>query len=335
MMYVQRPGLLSSFQDSGRWGYQHLGVSVTGAMDTLAHRLANLIVGNQENDCATLEMTLMGPTLRFDSACCLCLTGADMQAHCDDKPVTPYRPFIARKGQTLRLKTAAKGTRTYLSVFGGFTIPSLLGSQSTYLRADLGGFQGRALRAKDQIKIHQPLPDNASRLDALETALRQINVYLPASIAQFVSHRSDLRFLHGEHWNDFTPEARQALVKSRWRISADSERMGYRLEGPELHTKQATQILSGPTSFGTIQVPGSGQPIVLMADRQTTGGYPKIATIATVDLPALAQKRPGEYIELTPIRHSRAQALDLRREQAFAQLTVTSRHIQQLIEKHI
>jgi len=329
---VEKPGLLSSFQDQGRWGYQHLGVSVTGAMDQLAHRLANLLVGN-EKDCATLEMTLMGPTIYFESACCICLTGADMDARCDDRRVVPYRPFIVRPGQTLRLGSARNGARTYMAVFGGFDLPWVLGSQSTYLRGKLGGYEGRALTKGDRINLATPLVANQHQLNALEEALWNQSIYLPSPISQFTGRKSLVRIIRSQQWSEFTSDSCAALLTQPWKISVDSERMGYRLEGPTLTMLKPKQMISEGTAFGTIQVPASGQPIILMADRQTTGGYPKIATVASVDLPILAQKKPADIIRFTLIEPTLAQNLDLTRDEALSTLSESMFKIRQLLNQ--
>lgn len=327
---IEKPGLLSSFQDKGRWGFQHLGVSVTGAMDMQSHRLANLIVGN-EQDFATLEITLMGPTIVFESACCICLTGADMDARCDDRRVVPYRPIVVQAGQTLRLGTARSGVRAYLAVYGGWDIPLVMGSQSTYLRARLGGWNGRALQKGDQIALCRALPDSPGLLEKLAEDLWNQSIYLPSAIGQLTGKKSVIRIIRSNQWTEFTPESCASLLATEWRISTDSERMGYRLEGPALKMVQPRQMISEGASFGTIQIPGAGQPIILMADRQTSGGYPKIATVASVDLPILAQKKPGDRIRFTTIDHPQAQQLDLAREDAFDSVRVATARVRQLL----
>lgn len=330
----EKPGLLSSFQDMGRWGYQHLGVSVTGAMDTQAHQVANLLVGNDQ-DWATLEMTLLGPTIVFEQSCCICLTGADMDARCDGKRVVPYRPVIIRAGQTLKLGTTKSGTRTYLAVYGGFKLPYVMGSQSTYLRAGLGGWQGRALRKGDRVELQRTLPDDPDALDRLTEKIWEQSIYLPSSIGQLAGRKSLVRILRSDLWSEFTPQSCATLLSTDWRISADSERMGYRLEGPRISMTTPRQMISEGVPFGTIQIPGSGNPIILMADRQTTGGYPKIATVANVDLPILAQKKPGDLIRFTLIDHAQAQRLDASREEAFDALRIDMGRVRQLLHEVI
>lgn len=327
---IRKPGLLSSFQDLGRWGHQHLGVSVTGVMDTLAHQMANLIAGNSQ-DWATLEMTLIGPTLAFEEPTVICMTGADMGARLNGRTAPRYRPIVVRPGDTLALQSAVEGARGYLAVHGGFDLPRYMGSQSTYLRAGFGGFEGRALKRDDWVGINTHLPADPTALTMLAEQLADLYIYLPGILGQHTGRKGLVRLIRSSQWKEFTPESCAAMLSTDWRVSTDSERMGYRLEGPKLLLAEPRQMISEATSFGTIQVPGGGQPIVLMADRQTSGGYPKIGTVASVDLPILAQKKPGDMIRFTPIDVAAAQKLDNDRLQALAELHVSLNSVRQLL----
>ena len=312
---VIRPGLNSIFQDSGRHGHQHLGVPVGGAMDLRAHHLANLIAGNS-TDMATLEITLVGPELRFDAAACIALTGGDLSPALNGQPIPMGRPLIVREGDTLSFGARRMGVRTYLAWHGGIDLPSVLGSQSTYLRGGLGGFQGRALQKGDVLPLKVALP--AQALDTLESELSDIYIYLPATLVS--NPRERLRVVRGSHTELFTEAAVEALLTGDYRISNQSDRMGYRLEGPALPLRENRQLLSEGATFGSIQVPADGAPIVLMADRQSIGGYPKIAHVAMVDLPQLAQCMPGDIVRFEEIDLSTAQQLDMQRERALAEL---------------
>ena len=327
-MLVKRPGLLSSFQDSGRWGYQHLGVSVTGAMDVQSHRMANLIAGNTE-DCATLEITLLGPVLSFTRPCCICLTGAQMNARINDRLAPRYRPLIIRPGDTLTFETATEGTRAYLAVYGGFDLPVIMNSQSTYLRAGFGGWHGRALVKGDDIGLRAPLNGDPDALTALSERIWNQVIYLPSTLGQHTGRKSLVRLIRSDQWPEFTVQSQRALVSSTWRVSTDSERMGYRLEGPEISLTKPREMISEATTFGSIQVPRGGQPIVLMADRQTSGGYPKIGTVASVDLAILAQKKPGDEVRFTLVNVEHAQALDRQKADALEELAVSLASIRQ------
>ena len=318
---VIKPGMLSTFQDGGRWGYQSLGVSVCGAMDLVSHHLANLIVGNS-TDVATIEVTLMGPTLVFNQACCVCLTGADMQAKLNNKPVARFRPIVIKAGETLTMPLAKEGTRAYIAVHGGFALPLVMGSQSTYLRSGFGGWNGRALQAGDEVRFNLTLDDAPEKLNKLSNTLWDTRIYLPSSLGAWSLRKSTVRWVKSTTWPEFTRESQQAVLQTTWRVANDADRMGFRLDGPKLALSVARERLSEPTTFGTIQVPAAGQPIVLMADRQTSGGYAKLGCVASVDLPILAQKKPGDEIRFLPIDVEQAQALDTVRQNAFEELAV-------------
>ncbi|CAB3718738.1 5-oxoprolinase subunit C family protein [Achromobacter kerstersii] len=314
---VIKPGMLSSFQDAGRNGYQHQGIPAAGAMDERAHRLANALAGNAGAP-ATLEITLTGPTLRFDAPACFALAGADLGATLNGQDIAPHRPLVACAGDTLAFGARPPtGVRAYLAVHGGFALPAVMGSESTYLRSGFGGFQGRALAKGDHIALRTPLAAHRD-LKALRDALWNLRIYLPGTLGN--TRRAAIRFLPGLHWHEFSDATRDAFSGAEFRVSPQSDRMGYRLTGPALALEQPRQMLSEAACFGTVQVPSGGEAIILMADRQTTGGYPKIAQIATVDLPALAQTAPGDTLRFALISLDDAQRLDAERERAFTQL---------------
>lgn len=312
---VLRPGLFSSFQDLGRHGYQHLGMPVGGAMDQRAHQLANLIAGN-DRDMATLEVTLVGPTLRFDAAACIALAGADLSPKINDTPAPMGRPLVMRAGDVLSFGPRRSGVRCYIAWHGGMALPEVLGSQSTYLRGKLGGFQGRALQKGDVLPLNVSFKEEGQ--PALAEDLQKMAIYLSSSLA--FNPRARLRVMRGPHTELFTDEAIQNLFNEDYRIGNDSDRMGYRLNGPTLPVRENRQLLSEGATFGTIQVPSDGLPIVLMADRQSIGGYPKIGHVASVDLPQLAQCMPGEVLRFEEIEQMQAQQLDNLREQALGAL---------------
>lgn len=312
---VIKPGLQSSFQDLGRQGHQHLGVSVSGAMDARAHRLANMLAGNSD-DQATLEITLTGPTLTFNSGTCIAICGAPLSPTLNGRAIPNNRPLVVKPGDTLAFGARNSGLRAYLAVYGGFDIPPIMGSRSTFLRGNFGGLDGRALKKDDEIKLNKPL--DGRDLEELSDEIWKIKIYLPAILG--LKMRNEIRVVAGPHADHFTEESFQAFFSSDYRVSAQSERMGYRLEGHRLALKESTQIVSEVTSFGTIQVPPDGNPIILMADRQTTGGYVKIAHVAAVDLPLVAQTMPGESLRFQEITLAQAQQLDNQREEAFGRL---------------
>lgn len=314
---VIKAGALSLFQDTGRLGFQKLGVPVCGPMDESAHRLANLLVGN-DGDAAVLEITLMGPKLRFTAPAGVALTGADLGARVDGRPLALNRPLIVGAGQVLDFAGGKSGMRGYLAVHGGFDLEPQLSSCSTYLKGRLGGVDGRALQPGDVIGLKSALPADPGFLQEAERRLWDIQLYLPARLG--LVRRDTLRVVKGPHWGLFTEKSIHDFVTAGFRISPQSDRMGYRIAGPGLAVKEPAQILSEATAFGAVQVPHGGDPIVIMADRQTMGGYPKIAYVASVDLPSLAQGRPGETVRFNLISLEQAQALDKARDAAFVEL---------------
>lgn len=303
---VLKPGLACTFQDLGRSGFQHLGVPANGVMDENAHRLANLLVGNGAEQ-ATLEITLQGPELVFQAGTVIALAGADLGATLDGQPLEPLRAVRVRSGAILAFGKRVRGARAYLAVRDGYRLPSTLGSTSTYGRGAYGGFAGRALRRDDVIGIASGFA-NPPR------------VLLPRESALLGYEDGPIRVVAGRQWALFQPAAQARFLASAYRIENDSERMGYRLKGEAIELIEPANLLSEAVVFGTVQVPPNGQPIVLMADRQTTGGYPKIASVISVDLPRLAQKLPGEEIRFEQVSLDQAQQLSLARSALFAEL---------------
>ncbi|NVM86389.1 urea carboxylase [Variovorax sp. SG517] len=315
---VVKPGLLSTFQDLGRIGSQAIGMPVCGAMDPLSHGIANLIAGNACEE-ATLEITLMGPSLRFGRDSRIALAGADLsptlQPPGNDAatPIPMLQPVHVPAGALLQFGRRRRGLRSYLALAGGFGLPAAMGSRSTYLRGALGGFQGRALRKGDVV----PLP--AFTLGAAPVVTPTANAVLHGLLERGAAGAT-VRIVEGPEWPQFTDASHRTLLSEGYRIGSQSDRMGYRLEGPVLQRSAPRDMLSEAVAFGTMQVPPDGQPIVLMADRQTSGGYPRIAQVAGVDLPLLAQRMPGESIRFERIALEAAQRLLQRRASAMASL---------------
>jgi len=312
---VIRPGLLTTIQDLGRPGHQREGVPVGGAMDTVAARVANLAVGNGPGE-ATLEVTLLGPTLELDGDVVVAVAGADLGARLDGEPVMPGRAVRGRPGSRLTFAGPGAHCRAYVAFAGGIAVPPVLGSRSTYLRGRFGGLEGRALKAGDVLPLGQPsvlAHRIAERIrpggSAAWTAWRGEVVAYSASL---------VRAVRGAHFGALTPASAAALLSQPFRIAPESDRMGYRLTGPALELQLPMELLSEAVTFGTVQLPPGGQPIVLMADRQTTGGYPRVLEVATVDLPILAQAPPGAQIRFQEISLETSQALYIERERRLA-----------------
>lgn len=297
---VIKPGLCTMIHDQGRYGYQHLGVPVSGPMDEISHILANFLVGNPRN-CCTLEVTLLGPALRFLSRSLIAIAGADLSATLDNVAITPGAARRAEAGSILRFGQRKYGARAYIAVHGGFMIPPVLESRSTCHHGHFGGLAGRPLQAGDHIAIPSSFKNAQPHL-------------LPAELmASNNASTRPIRVMPGREWQYFTPESQQAFSTHGYQIGSESERMGYRMNGEPLSLCKPLELLSEAVPFGTIQVPPNGQPILLMADHQTTGGYPKIAHVISVDLPRLAQCLPGDTLHFEWCTLQQAQALRIER----------------------
>ena len=297
-LLIIRPGMLTTVQDLGRWGWQGSGVPVAGPMDTYSHRLANRLVGNPDA-AAALEITLIGPEVEASDAATCVVAGAHFDATVNGQPVDCSRPFVVPAGERLRFGARRCGARATLAVHGGIAVPSLMGSRSTSVVSRMGPVSGRQLVAGDVLPIGPAVVRTVSCGSALA---------VPEGGAR-------LRCIRGPHDGMFGDDALELLFTSRFSVTAQSNRMGYRLDGPSLRHLGGADILSDATPIGSLQVPASGQPILLMADRQTTGGYPKIGTVITADLPKAGQLAPGDWIEFHECTRDEA-VQALRRQEA-------------------
>jgi antagonist of KipI len=320
---IIRPGLLTTVQDLGRPGYQHLGVVLSGAMDTVALRVANLLVGNPEG-AAGLEITLPGPTIRFEANHVLALTGADLSPTLNGQPAPMHRPVAVRAGTVLAFGATRAGCRAYLAVAGGLAVPLVLGSRATYLRAALGGWHGRALQAGDELPVGEPAAMGQQLWQAVTSAPLATGFattdwaaarWTPGP-ALCPKPRSQplIRAMRGPEYGQFAEASQRAFWHEPFTITPAADRMGYRLQGPVLTREIPTELLSSAVTFGTVQVPPGGQPIVLLADAQTTGGYPRLAQVITADFAALAQAAPGQQLRFQEVSLAEAQALYLTQE---------------------
>lgn len=282
-LHVVRPGLVTTIQDEGRWGYQSSGVPVAGPMDPFSHRVANALVGN-DRSAATLEATLVGPELRFDDERGVAVTGAEFDLRVDGRSVRVGTAFVASAGASLAFGERRRGARAYVAIEGGIAVPPVLGSRATHLVSAMGGLGGRALQAGDELPLGCVRNREAGR--PVRTA---VTLDWPGNPAR-------LRVLPGPNPASFTAEALALLESAPYVVSTASNRMGYRLEGPSLTGARRADIISEATTIGALQVPPSGQPILLMADRQTAGGYPKIAVVITADIPVAGQLAPGDRV---------------------------------------
>ena len=320
---VLRAGILSTLQDLGRWGCQRYGVPVGGVMDEYSHRLANILVGNDETE-ATIEITLVGPGFTLTRDALLAVCGGDFEARVNGEPLPKARPVLVRAGSALDFAACRRGCRAYVAIAGGFQVEPVLGSRSTFLRGGFGGWQGRALKRGDLLptldadpgffpSLHQKLGSRrASMVYPGWSATERVELQLPSPWV--------LRFIPGLHWTLFTEEARERFMNGEYGVGSNSDRQGYRLSGPQLVPGEAVSLVSAGVTFGTIQVPPDGEPIVLMASRQTTGGYPHLGEVIGVDVSLLAQVPPGAGVRFRPVTLAEAQALLLERERDLARM---------------
>lgn len=304
---VLSPGPLTSVQDEGRFGHQRIGMSPAGAMDLHSMRLANLLVDNDLGE-AVLEMTFMGAKVQFTEDNVFALTGADMGATLDGTPVPLGQAWPAKAGSTLQLGHARSGCRAYLAIAGGFDLPVLHGSKSTLLRSNLGGFQGRKLAAGDF------LPFAAPKASIPNLAIRTLPPQPPFSRSVTV------RVILGPQEDRFTKAGLETFLSSSYTVSDKSDRMGYRLTGPKVEHTTDANIISDGIPFGAVQIPGSGEPMIMMSEHQGSGGYTKIANVISVDIPLVAQCPPGGTIRFQAISVDEAQDLYLAQKAQYEEL---------------
>ena len=297
-LQIREPGLFTTVQDRGRYGYQRLGVPVSGAMDEFALRAANLLVGNDQG-AACLEMTVIGPDIAFLADTWIAVAGADLTARLDGEALERWESVQVRAGSTLSFTDMQDGMRAYLAVAGGVDLPLVMGSRSTYAKAAIGGVDGRALRKGDVISALPLGPDRTFVRRQLPDGLK---------IPSYGQHH-ELRVVLGPQHRAFGPEAIATLLGSVYTISLDSDRMGYLLQGPPIVHQSGADIVSDGNPPGAVQVPGNGTPTVLLADRGTTGGYTKIATVISSDLARLAQAVPGHTVTLEAVTVEEAHRL--------------------------
>jgi biotin-dependent carboxylase-like uncharacterized protein len=316
-MRVIKPGLLTTVQDRGRWGFQSRGVSVAGPMDACAHRLANVLVGNAD-DAATLEVTWIGPELEFDDERVIAVSGAEFDVAVNGRRVPPNHAFAVGSASRLTFGRRLRGTRAYVAVTGGIAVAPVFGSRATHVGTRLGGLDGRALKAGDRLPLGEgrPMMNPGRRplsAGSSEKGVRPLFGPVPDGHAR-------VRVLPGPQDDYFTADALPGLQASPYTIGQHSDRMGFRLEGTRLSHSRGADIISDATPMGAVQVPASGLPILLMADRQTTGGYPTIATVITADLGLAGQLGPGDTISFAVCSPGQALAALIVQERALMAL---------------
>jgi biotin-dependent carboxylase-like uncharacterized protein len=305
---VLSPGLLTTVQDLGRVGNRHLGVGRAGAVDPYSHAIANLLVGNPSG-AATLEITLAGPTLVLEDAAVIAICGADIDVRADERVLASWRPIRLPAGARLSLGACRKGARAYLAITGGWHVPSVLGSASTDLRGGFGGFSGRALARGDTLTC----APGSRMIAAIEVPAWWID---PSPELQWDAP-AVIRVLEVG-----TRASARNLFDQVWRVGRASDRQGLRLEGESILQDPMSDGISEPVAPGTIQLPADGQPILLLADAQTHGGYPRIGHAVQADWPRLAQLRAGDELHFTPCTSAEAQQARLAQSQRLARIAL-------------
>ncbi len=310
---VLNPGLLTTVQDLGRVGYQQFGVPVSGVVDPRSASIANILVGNEENE-AVLECTMMGPQLQFNEANCIAIAGGDLGATLDGKPLATYQAVNVAAGQVLRFTGPRSGCRAYIAFAGGLDIPVVMGSRSTYMKAKIGGFQGRKLAKDDVIGFRAPQ--------------KELKYMGSRRIApEFISRPEyTLRVVLGPQDDAFTEKGLKTFLSTVYTLTPEFDRMGCRLDGETIEHVSGGDIISDGISFGAIQIPSAGKPIIMLADRQTTGGYTKIANVISADFRILGQLKAGDHVRFEKVSIRAAQEALLAQRAALKALrSATSR----------
>lgn len=279
-------GLLTTVQDLGRHGYQRYGVSQSGVMDVFSARIANELVGNLKED-ALLEMTLKGTSIKFLQEMVIAITGAECEAYINDKKIELWRSYKVFCGDKLKIGFLKNGLRAYLSFSGGIDVPLIMGSRSTNLKANIGGFEGRKLKVGDEIKVF-------SKKNPILKKLK------PEIIPKY-EKEVEIGVILGQQEHCFSEKGKETFFTSEYTVKSESDRMGIRVSGEKIEHIDGADIISDGITFGAIQIPGNGQPIIMMADRQTIGGYTKIGNVISVDLSKLSQAIPGDILRFKKI----------------------------------
>ena len=298
---ILKAGMLTTVQDLGRTGYQSQGFSVAGVMDVRSFKIANLLLDNPENE-AVLEFTLIGPTLEFTSATIIAITGGDFQPMLNDEPAPMYTAIYVNKGDILKFGSAKTGSRGYIAFSSYLDIPVVMGSRCTNLKSKIGGFKGRKLQAGDYI--------------GFRIKRRYMRFFLSRKLEpeKFDDDSVKVRVVMGPQDSKFSKQGIETFLSSEYTVTSEFDRMGCRLDGAYIAPKESSDIISDGIAFGSIQVPAHGKPIILLADRQTTGGYAKIATVASVDIPKIVQRKTDHKIRFEAITVQEAQKLYLKEQ---------------------
>jgi antagonist of KipI len=299
---IIKPGILDTVQDMGRYGWQHLGVNPGGVMDKLSAKISNIVVGNELNE-AVIELHFPSSAFFFEQPLLIAVSGADFCATVNGEEIPGFRPVIISKYSILQFHRVKNGARAYLSVHGGFDIPDWLNSSSTHLKAVTGGYKGRALQKDDEIGLRTTV-DLSWKTDE-----------------DWGDHNTEeILVLPGNEWNSLDDSSKEKFFEQFFLVTTQSDRMGYHLKGGTLTTTTTEEVVSSAVSFGTVQLLPDGQLIVLMADHQTTGGYPRIAHVISAHHSRMAQMKPGDQFRFRFTDQKTAEELFIKQQQHLLQL---------------
>jgi len=302
---IIKPGLLGTIQDPGRYGYGSLGINCGGAMDRYAAQVANMLVGNSAQE-AVMEIHFPGPQVLFDQNALISITGANFTPTLNDEVVPLWQPLVIRKNTILHFPKLEEGARCYIAIHGGFCIEKWLGSYSTNLKANAGGFMGRKFEKGDELMAKE---SHIYFAGMMKQGRDVVPLHWRADIAKNYQLPHEVFFIEGKEFADLTETACNDFLQNNFIIHPFSDRMGYRLKGPQLQLKNKTELVSTGVSFGTIQLLPDGELIILMADHQTTGGYPRLGHVITAHLPKLAQLRPSDCVQFIKVGIEKAEEL--------------------------
>lgn len=308
---IIKPGLLGTIQDLGRYGYGSLGINCGGAMDRYAAQVANVLVGNSVHE-AVMEIHFPGPQVLFDQNALISITGGNFTPTLNDEPLPMWQPLVIRKNTILHFPRLQHGARCYIAMHGGFCIEEWLGSYSTNLKAVAGGFQGRQFEKGDELVAKE----NTIYFGAMLRAGKDVvALKWRANFTNAYQYPNEIFFIEGHEFGDLTEASASDLMQNNFMIHPFSDRMAYRLKGPPLQFKNKTALVSTGVSFGTLQLLPDGALIILMADHQTTGGYPRLGHVISAHLPKLAQLRPSDCVQFKKVSIEQAEALLLAQQQ--------------------
>ncbi len=295
VLEVEKPGLLSTVQDLGRGAYQEFGMPVAGAVDDYSLQVANILVGNSPSEAA-LELTMAGPEFKVLEGGLIAITGADMDPKLNGEQIPLWEAVKVSAGDVLEFAWSKSGCRSYLALSGGVDVPPVLGSKSTYIRGGIGGINGRALKSGDLIRSGEP-----------PGPIEHFGRKVPAGYIPNYNSSWEVKVVLGPQDDYFSQRGIHTFLNNEYLVTSESDRMGCRLEGPKIEHLSGADIISDGIPPGALQVPGHGQPIIMLSDRQTTGGYAKIATVIAADLWKIAQAKPGDSVRFRALQVEKAQ----------------------------